>query len=359
MAAEGANVTFYDLVGVRAGASGEEVVKSYRKLSKQQHPDKAMAAYLARPGRPTERETAAFGKAASARYARLGVVKSILQGPARARYDYFLANGFPRWRGTGYYYSRYRPGLGAVLAGLFVLGGGAAHYAALYLGWKRQRDFVDRYIRHARRAAWGNEQGIPGVDAAGPDSAGATTTDDDLALTRNRKERRRMDREEKKEGRRATGKIVRSAAPARTDSDEPPSDGPHGTKKRVDAPNGKTLIVDSLGDVYLEEMSKEGQRKQYLLDVRASSVLLLSIGCVRAPANRWQLDAIPPPSVFDTVLFRLPLWLYGRTVGPVLSKPAPARADAADEPDSDASLIDIPTDVPAESRKRKSKKGGK
>jgi len=29
-----------------------------------------------------------------------------------ARYDFFYKNGVPKWRGTGYYYSRFRPGLG-------------------------------------------------------------------------------------------------------------------------------------------------------------------------------------------------------------------------------------------------------
>ena len=27
-------------------------------------------------------------------------------------YDFFYKNGVPVWRGTGYYYSRFRPGLG-------------------------------------------------------------------------------------------------------------------------------------------------------------------------------------------------------------------------------------------------------
>lgn len=27
------------------------------------------------------------------------------------RYDHFYKNGVPRWRGTGYYYSRWRPGM--------------------------------------------------------------------------------------------------------------------------------------------------------------------------------------------------------------------------------------------------------
>lgn len=28
------------------------------------------------------------------------------------RYDFFYKNGVPKWRGTGYYYSRFRPGVG-------------------------------------------------------------------------------------------------------------------------------------------------------------------------------------------------------------------------------------------------------
>jgi len=106
-------------------------------------------------------------KKATERYQRLTVVANILKGKGRARYDHFLNNGFRVWRGTGYYYSRFRPGLGTVLLGLFLAGGGAAYYGALLLSWKRQREFMDRYIRHARRAAWGDETGIkciPGLD---------------------------------------------------------------------------------------------------------------------------------------------------------------------------------------------------
>lgn len=31
-------------------------------------------------------------------------------------YDFFYKNGVPKWRGTGYYYSRFRPGLGVSAA---------------------------------------------------------------------------------------------------------------------------------------------------------------------------------------------------------------------------------------------------
>lgn len=40
---------------------------------------------------------------------------NILKTPdLRERYDFFRLNGFPKWRGTGYYYSRFKPGLGFV-----------------------------------------------------------------------------------------------------------------------------------------------------------------------------------------------------------------------------------------------------
>jgi hypothetical protein len=52
----------------------------------------------------------------------LGAISTILRNPVtRERYDFFLKNGVPKWRGTGYYYKRYRPGLGTVLMGLLAL----------------------------------------------------------------------------------------------------------------------------------------------------------------------------------------------------------------------------------------------
>src|SRR5438045_7587316 len=62
---------------------------------------------------PTDAELKRVYKLANERYARLAVVADILRGPGRERYDHFLKNGFPKWKGTGYYYSRFRPGLGS------------------------------------------------------------------------------------------------------------------------------------------------------------------------------------------------------------------------------------------------------
>ncbi|KAL8914635.1 MAG: hypothetical protein Q9171_000816 [Xanthocarpia ochracea] len=306
--AEGEGVTFYDYVGVKPSASQDEIVKAYRKKSKGMHPDKAKQALIAsraksppkKPGDkgkkpgvhvskpPSEREIRDAVKKASERYARLGVIAEILKGEGRARYDYFLANGFPRWRGTGYYYARFRPGLGSVLAGLFITGGGLAHYGALYVSWKRQKEFVERYVRHARRAAWGNDTGlggIPGVDGAieprQPSFADGTAL--------NRRQKRQQERESRKEdkGPKAKAKGVRqsgTSTPVEADS----VGEPQGPRKKVQAENGKTLIVDSLGNVFLEEEDEDGEKQEYLLDP----------------------DEIRKPTIRQTLLFQLPSWIY-------------------------------------------------
>lgn len=296
-ASEGEGTTFYDFIGVSPSASQDELNRAYRKKSRQIHPDKARQSFEAtyakatpkskpgakkgKPGvtvrkRPSAKEIKEVTKQASERFARLGVVASILRGPHRDRYDHFLRNGFPRWRGTGYYYARFRPGLASVLLGLFIVVGGAGHYGAMYLGWKRQREFVKRYIKQARKAAWGDELGIPGipgmtnlgVDGGSPATADATGANANTNMTAaNRRQRRLKEKESKK-----SNKDPKAVASARTSGISTPveaeiTSGPQGTRKRVKAENGKTLIVDSAGNVYLEETTEEGDTHEYLLDV--------------------------------------------------------------------------------------------
>ncbi|KAI4259439.1 MAG: hypothetical protein LQ352_000747 [Teloschistes flavicans] len=272
------------------------------------HPDKAKQAFIASRAKPpskrgkkssvhvsklpTDKEIRDAVKKASERQARLGVVAEILKGEGRERYDYFLANGFPRWRGTGYYYERFRPGLGSVLAGLFIVGGGLAHYGALYLSWKRQKEFVERYIRHARKTAWGDESGvggIPGIDGvAAP--AGSVPPQENGAVALNRRQKRQQERENKKEKDSAKSKGVRrsgTSTPMETESVQEPQ----GAKKKVQAENGKILIIDSTGNVFLEEEDEDGEKQEFLLDP----------------------NEIARPRIRDTLLFRLPVWAYDKT----------------------------------------------
>jgi hypothetical protein len=232
-------------------------------------------------------------KKATERYQRLTVVANILKGEGRERYDHFLNNGFPTWRGTGYYYKRFRPGLGTVLLGLFLVGGGGAHYGALLLSWKRQREFVDRYIRHARRAAWGDEtgiRGIPGLDGSAATVPRPIEEPDTGAMQMNRRQKRQMEKDQRKDKLSKGAKRGGRASGTQTPTD---TAAPTGERKRVQAENGKVLIVDSIGNVFLEEQDEDGTTQEFLLDV----------------------DEIPRPTIRDTALFLFPIWVYGKVLG--------------------------------------------
>lgn len=93
-------------------------------------------------------------------------------GCLERRYDFFYKNGVPRWRGTGYYYSRFRPGLGVrrqsfffyanilicaaqtVLVFLAVLSTGL-HYVIQRINYKRDLARIEYIISQAKQAAWG------------------------------------------------------------------------------------------------------------------------------------------------------------------------------------------------------------
>lgn len=295
--AEGKNVTFYDLFGIKPSASQDQITQAYRKKSREMHPDKARKSFVANyakenkqkgntPGvkvskGPTKKEIDAHLKKVTTKYQRLSVVANILKGAERERYDHFLRNGFPAWRGSGYYYERFRPGLGSVVIGLLLVFGGGFHYFALLVGWKRRKEFVERYIRHARKTAWGDEtaiQGIPGVDAT-PASAPVEESPDEDApeefVPRNRREKRAMDKETKK-GKKV--QLTRKTRPTGSAPVEPEIvSGPQGAKRRIVAENGKVLIVDSVGNVFLEEETEEGTKGEFLLDVsRSSSITLIN-----------------------------------------------------------------------------------
>lgn len=330
---EGPDVTFYDFLGVKPSASQIELQKALKKRSRTLHPDKIKQQFIAArstakpkqkadkksPGvhvskGPSEKEVKNAYKEATERYARLGVVAKILQGENRERYDYFLANGFPKWRGTGYYYARFRPGLGSVLVGLFLVLGGGAHYGALVLGWKRQRDFIDRYIRQARRTAWGDEtgiRGIPGVDGTSA-PVPATTDEPESMVQMNRRQKRQLEKENKKD---KLGKGKTASKPSGTQTPNRDA-GPTGEKKRVVADNGKILIVDAVGNVYLEEEDEDGNNQEFLLDP----------------------NEIPKPTLKDTALFKFPAWTYHKITSRI-RKPA----QTSEEDDSPALEVSDPS----------------
>ncbi|EMD62011.1 hypothetical protein GGP41_002498 [Bipolaris sorokiniana] len=335
---EGQNVTFYDLLGVKPNASQDQLTKAFRKKSRDLHPDKARQTFVANYAKknkkkgtsvgkqPSNREIEAHVQKVTAAYQRLSVVAKMLQGPERERYDHFLRNGFPAWKGSGYYYDRFRPGLGSVIVGLLTVFGGGFHYFALVMGWKRRREFAERYIRQARKTAWGDEsglQGIPGIDDTPPAvNAQQFETDSpddtpDEQIPRNRRERRAMEKDARKP------KKVQAVRKARTDGISAPAEpevvsGPQGAKKRIVAENGKILVVDSVGNVFLEHETEDGQKGEFLIDPNEE----------------------PKPTIYDTLLFKLPKFAYNQSVGRVLGK-----KELLDEPLLDSS--DLPEDEAA------------
>ncbi len=280
---EGPGVSFYDFLDISPSASQDEINKAYRKKSKLLHPDKVKQQFIAnkstgkdkpkakKPGvhvskGPSKSEINAAAKAASDRFARLGIVTNILRGEGRERYDHFLSNGFPKWKGTGYYYARFRPGLGTVLAGLFIFVGGGGHWFALYLSWKRQQDFIGRYIKFARHAAWGDNLNIPGLETARTATPPIAEDSDPSAQPMNRRQRRMQEKDAKKD---KSEKKTKGIKPVRASPAATPPAGVTGPRKRVVAENGKILVVDAVGNVYLEQADEDGETHEFLLDVNA------------------------------------------------------------------------------------------
>ncbi|KAJ7498828.1 DnaJ domain-containing protein [Mycena latifolia] len=158
---EGKDTTFYSWLDVPSTATTAEIAKAYRKKSMILHPDK-------NPNDKTIHE----------RFARLGVVSTILRNKeSRERYDFFYKNGVPKWRGTGYYYSRFRPGLGSVLVFLVLVTSGF-HYTVQHINYRTDLQRIDRFVKDARLAAWGPKlipiegQRKVKVNLAGPESEG-------------------------------------------------------------------------------------------------------------------------------------------------------------------------------------------
>lgn len=173
----GPDVTFYQWFNLTKGPKSTpmEIKKAYRKLSKTLHPDKF--------------SSNAARKKAEEKYAVLSSVNNILRDVSRKeRYDYFLDKGFPKWKGTGYYYSKFRPGLILTVIVIYILVG-VLHYFALKINRRQSFKRIAEYKNQIKNQAWG-------------------------------------------------GSIV------------PPSDG--SDRKLVNEANNTTFIVKSTGDIYIE-----------------------------------------------------------------------------------------------------------
>ncbi|CAO3665860.1 unnamed protein product [Umbelopsis ramanniana] len=130
---EGKEVDFYSWLNIEPAATDKQINRAYKKLSLQLHPDK-------NKGNVKQRD----------RFARLGKVVSILRdGHKRERYNFFYKNGVPRWRGTGYYYARWRPGFFTVVVFLFVLAAGLQHLAS-WINYHQEKRRIRQFVQDAR-----------------------------------------------------------------------------------------------------------------------------------------------------------------------------------------------------------------
>ncbi|KAF9586676.1 hypothetical protein BGW38_010170 [Lunasporangiospora selenospora] len=125
---QGSDVSFYSWIGVAKDTPKADIERAFRKKSRTLHPDKNKA------------------KGAQERYARLSSIIAILRDDRkRERYDFFLKNGVPRWRGSAYLYSRHRPGLKAVTVFLLFIASGF-QYLGRYVGYMQERRRMSRMI---------------------------------------------------------------------------------------------------------------------------------------------------------------------------------------------------------------------
>ncbi|ORZ10058.1 hypothetical protein BCR41DRAFT_309037, partial [Lobosporangium transversale] len=129
--AEGADVNFYSWMGVTQKTPKNEIERAFRKMSRSLHPDKNK------------------GPKAQEKYARLSSIITILRDDAkRERYNFFLKNGVPRWRGSAYLYRRHRPGFKTVCVFLVVLVSAfqyLAHYVSYVQERRRMSGMIEQY----------------------------------------------------------------------------------------------------------------------------------------------------------------------------------------------------------------------
>jgi curved DNA-binding protein CbpA len=151
----GDQITFYSWLNLTRGSKSSytEITKAYRKKSRSLHPDKF------------SKSSRSIKKKAEERFQLLSVVGDILKNhDLKQRYDFFLDKGFPTWKGTGFYYSKYRPGLIITFFFLFLLVSGL-HYIALKINRSQDVKRIESMKLQIKSYAW-NDSLIPPADGS-------------------------------------------------------------------------------------------------------------------------------------------------------------------------------------------------
>lgn len=82
------------------------------------------------------------------------VAQILRDAEKRERYNFFYKNGVPTWKGLGYAYTRWRPGLGFVAVFLVILTSGM-QYVAQRINHAKHTKRIQYFSETARRAARG------------------------------------------------------------------------------------------------------------------------------------------------------------------------------------------------------------
>lgn len=141
----GPDESFYSWLQLKKGpkSSLQDINKAYKKLSRALHPDKF------------SKKSRSEKKKAEERFQRLSLVGNILRDNSlKQRYDFFLSKGFPKWKGTGYYYSRFRPGLIFTVLMLYVLVS-TFQYVSLKINRKQDYRRIIDLKQEIKLLAWG------------------------------------------------------------------------------------------------------------------------------------------------------------------------------------------------------------
>ncbi|KAK6205057.1 DnaJ domain-containing protein [Scheffersomyces amazonensis] len=151
----GAGSSFYSWLGLENGPKStlQEITKAYRKKSRLLHPDKFSG------------KSRSAQKHAEERFQRLSLVGNILRDQSlKKRYDYFLSKGFPKWKGTGYFYTKFRPGLILTAFGLYLLIS-AFQFISLRINRKQDYKRILQMKEVIKSQAWGGSI-IPPADGS-------------------------------------------------------------------------------------------------------------------------------------------------------------------------------------------------
>ncbi|ODV93252.1 hypothetical protein PACTADRAFT_72410 [Pachysolen tannophilus NRRL Y-2460] len=135
----GENYDFYKWLNLSNGpkSSFEEINRAFKKISRTLHPDKF---------------TQNFNKQKKIKFERLSIIGDILRSDKKDRYDFFLKNGFPKYNGSDYFYTKFKPGLILTLIILFLIIS-ILHFCSIILQRKADKKRIELLLNDLQKAA--------------------------------------------------------------------------------------------------------------------------------------------------------------------------------------------------------------